>query len=125
MKKLFNLVLAILLTVAISGCSLLGGPIAEKVAGVIDDYCTEPLSARELYRDTVNQELAAEGHSIEVRCAGDPDEVTRAAPQVSPRPDPGEDLVAAVLEHCAAPGDLLSTTNHRVAVRCRSSGAGG
>ena len=55
-----------------SGCSLLGQPIAEKVADVVDTYCDEPLSARQVYRETVNAELAAEGHSIEVTCAGDP-----------------------------------------------------
>ncbi len=56
----------------VPGCALLGEPIAEKVADVIDDYCKEPLSARQVYRDTVNRELAAEGHSVSVTCAGDP-----------------------------------------------------
>lgn len=57
----------------VAGCQLLGAPIAEKVADVVDDYCKEPFGARQLYRDTVNSELAAEGHSIEVSCAGDPE----------------------------------------------------
>lgn len=119
MRKISSFLFAMLLTFAMSGCALLGGPIAEKVADVIDDYCTEPFAARQLYRDTVNQELASEGHSIEVHCAGDPDDVGAIGGPVS------DDIVAAVDAYCAAPGNLLSTTNHRVAVRCRNPGEGG
>lgn len=57
---------------SIGACALIGQPIAEEVAKVIDDYCQEPFSARQVYRDTVNRELAANGHSISVTCAGDP-----------------------------------------------------
>ena len=69
MKKTRLLVLAALL----SGCTLFGDPIAEKVADVIDRYCDEPFSQRQVYRETVNLELAGEGHSIDVTCNGDPE----------------------------------------------------
>lgn len=55
----------------VSACSLIGEPIAEKVADVVDKYCEEPASARSVYRETVNAELAGEGHAIEVTCSGD------------------------------------------------------
>lgn len=60
------------LMLAVGACALIGDPIAEKVADVIDDYCKEPYQARQLYRDTINSELAPLGHSIEVTCIGDP-----------------------------------------------------
>ncbi len=118
MKKIFQFVTAILLLFALSACALLGGPIAEKVADVIDDYCQEPYQARVLYRDTVNEELAAEGHSIEVRCAGDPDDVTAIGGPVS------ADLVAAVDGYCVAPVSVFASGRHDVAARCRGSGDG-
>ena len=71
MKILTTTLTAVLLSLSLAGCALLGGPVAEKVAGVIDKYCEEPQRARELYRETINAELAAEGHSILVVCSGD------------------------------------------------------
>ena len=56
----------------VAGCTLLGQPIADKVADAIDSYCNEPLTARQVYRDAINDELADDGHRIEVTCAGDP-----------------------------------------------------
>lgn len=64
-------ILAISLALLISGCSIFGDKIAEEVARGIDDYCKEPQQARELYRAQVNAELAQDGHSITVVCAGD------------------------------------------------------
>lgn len=54
-----------------SACGIIGEPIAEKVADVVDRYCEEPEQARNLYRATINAELDAEGHQICVDCAGD------------------------------------------------------
>jgi len=70
MRKTSLLILAALT----SGCSLLGQPIAERVADVIDTYCEEPFSARQVYAETVNAELAVDGHSIDVDCSGDPED---------------------------------------------------
>ena len=68
-------VLVALLSVAVApavlvGCSLLN-PVTEKVADAVDRYCEEPQSERALIRETVNAELASEGHSVVVTCAGD------------------------------------------------------
>lgn len=65
-----NLILLGLLA-ALGACSIFGEKIAGEVANVIEDYCKEPQQARELYRDTINAELLAKGHSIAVTCAGD------------------------------------------------------
>ena len=59
------------LAFATSGCALFGEKIAEEVANVIDDYCSESQAQRAIYRDQVNAALAAEGHQISVSCAGD------------------------------------------------------
>ena len=67
MKNLVMLALAVL----ISACSIFGEPAAEKVADAIDKYCEEPFSQREVYRETVNRNVAAEGHAILITCAGD------------------------------------------------------
>ena len=56
---------------AVSGCSIFGEKIAGEVANAIDDYCKEPQNQREVYRDAINDELAADGHSISVTCSGD------------------------------------------------------
>lgn len=85
MKKILSLIVALLIGISSSACALLGDPVAEKVAEAIDRYCEEPLGARELYRATINAELADEGHSLVVTCAGDPDpEVTSTSIDVSP-----------------------------------------
>lgn len=55
----------------LSGCSIFGEKIAGEVASVIDDYCKEPQQAREVYRASINAELAQDGHAILVTCAGD------------------------------------------------------
>lgn len=70
MEKILLLTTAI----ALGGCTLFGEPIAEKVADVVDRYCEEPYSQRLVYRETVNAELAGEGHSIDVTCNGDPED---------------------------------------------------
>lgn len=119
MKKSLSFVTSLLLVLALSACSLLGSPIAEKVASVVDDYCNEPFAARQLYRDTVNEELATEGHSIEVKCAGDPDVVGAIGGPVA------LDLVAAVDTFCVSRDAAVLSTRHDVAVRCRDPGEGG
>ena len=65
--------LTIAVAMLIGACTLFGEPIAEKVADVIDRYCEEPYSQRQVYRETVNAELAGEGHAIDVTCNGDPE----------------------------------------------------
>ncbi|KKN49734.1 hypothetical protein LCGC14_0639840 [marine sediment metagenome] len=57
--------------VAVS-CAVLGGAVAEKVATAVERYCEEPLSYRELYRNTVNSHLTVPGHVVHVHCSGDP-----------------------------------------------------
>lgn len=72
MKSLYTLILIVAFSlVALPGCSLLGDPIADKVADAVDRYCEEPQGARDLYRATINEELASEGHTIAVVCNGD------------------------------------------------------
>ena len=71
MNKCKLFLFAVVMGITTSGCELLGAPIAEKVADVVDEYCQEPQFAREVYRSTVNAQLAADGHSIAVSCAGD------------------------------------------------------
>ena len=56
-----------------AGCGLIGQPIADKVAKVVVKYFTEPYSARQLYRETINAELFKYGHELHVHCAGDPE----------------------------------------------------
>lgn len=70
MKKLLLITLTAIVSLS-AGCSILGQPVAEKVAEAIDKYCEEPQSARGVYREHVNAELALEGHSIAVTCNGD------------------------------------------------------
>lgn len=53
-----------------AGCSLVA-PVTERVAQAVDRYCEEPRSARLVYRETINAQLAAHGHSVAVTCAGD------------------------------------------------------
>ena len=58
-------------SVAVS-CAVLGGAVAEKVAGAVEKYCEEPLGYRQLYRNTVNSHLTVTGHVVHVHCNGDP-----------------------------------------------------
>lgn len=74
MKKTTLKILAALTSLPLlAGCSILGEPIAEKVAEAIDRYCEEPYRQRHVYRHGINTQLAAEGHSIVVTCFGDPE----------------------------------------------------
>ena len=87
MKKLFQRITATLTkalttvlvgaavagVLVLGGCSILGQPIAEKVADGIERYCQEAYEQRHVYRHSINTELAAEGHSIVVTCRGDPE----------------------------------------------------
>lgn len=72
--KLFVLFLTVLVVSATiaQGCAVLGGAVAEKVAKAVEKYCEEPLSYRELYRNTVNGQLIGTGHVVHVHCSGDP-----------------------------------------------------
>lgn len=70
---MMKLILMICSLAALGACSIVGEPIAGEVANVITEYCErEPYQARTLYRDTINAELAGDGHDITVTCAGDP-----------------------------------------------------
>ncbi len=68
MKKTSLLLVVALLT---TGCSILQEEIAPKVADAVRTYCQEPQGARELIREAVNTELAEDGHTVRVTCAGD------------------------------------------------------
>ena len=57
---------------AAQSCAVLGQPIAEKIASAVEKYCEEPLSYREVYRNTVNAQLVDTMHEVHVHCAGDP-----------------------------------------------------
>lgn len=72
--KMFSVFVCVgLVGVLLSGCGTLGARAADKVAPVVNEYCErEPYSARLVYRNTINGEL--DGHTVEVHCAGDPEE---------------------------------------------------
>jgi hypothetical protein len=65
-------VLAILWAIALSlrGCTLLGAPVAEKVAEAVNRYRAEPYQSRLLLRETVNAQTGS--NRISVYCEGDP-----------------------------------------------------
>lgn len=76
-EKISKLIVLALVVVAVSagiaqGCAALIAPVAEKVAIAVERYCEEPLSYRQIYRNTVNSELATTGHVVHVHCSGDP-----------------------------------------------------
>jgi len=56
----------------LQSCALISGPVAETIASGVEKYCDEPLGYREIYRNTVNAQLAHTGHLVHVHCAGDP-----------------------------------------------------
>ena len=67
-----RLILFVLLIIAsLSGCAFVA-PAADKIADGVRIYCQEPANSRAIVRDTINRELAADGHSVRVTCAGDP-----------------------------------------------------
>ena len=80
MRALMTMMTAGLLVLA-SGCSVLGEPVAEKVADAIDKYCEEPFNQRQVYRESINAELLGEGHSIAVTCSGDPSATSMGEPR--------------------------------------------
>lgn len=69
-------VLSMALAIAIAfvgvSCSIIGAPIAEKIASGVEKYCEEPYAYRNDYRNTVNAQLTESGHQVHVHCAGDP-----------------------------------------------------
>lgn len=67
-----RIVIAAATALLISGCSVFGEPVAEKVAEAVDRYCEEPFNARQVVRETVNAQLQEQGHEVSVTCAGDP-----------------------------------------------------
>ena len=79
-EKVLKLVVLFLVTLIaagsigamVQGCAVLTGQVAEKVAIAVERYCEEPLSYRQVYRNTVNSELATTGHVVHVHCSGDP-----------------------------------------------------
>ena len=68
MKKL---IIASLSLAVLSGCAFAQRG-ADQLAKGVRIYCDEPYQARLVVRDTVNRSLAADGHSVTVTCAGDP-----------------------------------------------------
>lgn len=69
--KVFLYAILGVLIAGAGGCAVIGDQVADEVAGAVSTYCEEPQNARALYREVVNAELAAEGHTIVVTCAGD------------------------------------------------------
>lgn len=67
----FLVIVAVAVTI-VQGCAVFAAPIAEQVARAVEKYCQEPLSYREVYRNTVNAQLIATGHLVHVHCDGDP-----------------------------------------------------
>ena len=59
------------LLAGMTGCAVIGDQVADEVASAVSTYCEEPQSARQVYREIVNEELAVEGHTITVVCSGD------------------------------------------------------
>ena len=72
MRFLTQLIVIVVLF-GVSGCALIGDPIAEKVAKVVIKYCEEPYGARQTYRQSINAQLDAHGHTLHAHCAGDPE----------------------------------------------------
>lgn len=62
----------VLIVALVSGCGVLAPRTTEAVTKAVNLYCDEPAAARQLYRDTINTALAADGHTITLTCAGDP-----------------------------------------------------
>ena len=66
-----RLILTLVSILALSGCTLFA-PAADKIADGVNEYCGRVSQAeRQLVRDSVNQQLAEDGHSVRVDCAGD------------------------------------------------------
>lgn len=74
MFRLTMILWAIASAIVLSACSVVGQPVAEKVADAVTEYCKEPYGQRQVYRQTVNAELYGDGHAVQVNCAGDPPE---------------------------------------------------
>lgn len=75
--RVLKLVVLFSATVVVSaalaqGCAMFADPVAEKVADAVERYCEEPLSYRQIYRNTVNANLTTSGHVVHVHCSGDP-----------------------------------------------------
>ena len=68
-----NLCVLLFVVVVAVGCSVIGAPIAERIANGVDKYCEEPYAYRADYRNTINAQLTDSGHEVHVHCAGDPD----------------------------------------------------
>lgn len=89
--------LAIVIAIAVlSGCSVIGAPIAEKIATGVERYCEEPYAYRNDYRNTINAQLTESGHQVHVHCAGDPtsDGSTSTGPGV--KKGNGQTLIAGL-----------------------------
>lgn len=74
MKILTQIIVLLAALFVLSGCALIGDPIAEKVAKVVIKYCEEPFGARQTYRQSINAQLDTHGHTLHAHCAGDPAE---------------------------------------------------
>jgi uncharacterized protein YceK len=64
-----SVVLVGMLTLALSGCSIISPKIAPTVAKGVNRYCEEPQASRMLVREEVNNMVKP--HSIQVNCFGD------------------------------------------------------
>lgn len=60
-----------LVSLAMSGCSLLAPKTSAKVAQAVNIYCTEPLATRLVLRAEVNSMVAP--NAVKVTCVGDPE----------------------------------------------------
>lgn len=69
MRALYLAAPLVISAVALSSCALLDSA-AERVGDGITRYCKEPLKARELLREQINEHAAP--NRITIRCAGDP-----------------------------------------------------
>lgn len=64
-------VLATILAVTLSGCSVFTAKVGPQVAKAVNRYCQEPLSERLLLRGQVNGLITP--NAVKVTCANDPE----------------------------------------------------
>lgn len=62
----------IFMMTTLAGCAIFNEEVTPRVAKAVRLYCGEPFDVRQVVRKEVNRELAQDGHSVAVTCAGDP-----------------------------------------------------
>lgn len=65
-----SIALMLIAAMSVTGCSLVTGEIAPRVAKAVNTYCAEPLASRQLIRAEVTRMTAP--NSVRVTCEGDP-----------------------------------------------------